>query len=380
MSTTICPYCKSENTIPFYKTEMPKILSACPEKMIEYASSAPFEAMVCKECLLGFNSKKLSGDDLNFIYDNYLYISPLRGIGTSKYEGMIQTLKDFCGKDDSIVEIGCSEGYLLSKLKESGYTNLKGIEPGPQAEEAKSLGLNIIKDYFDENTFEGNEIDCFYLMHVFEHFDDPFAILESMKNQLSEAGKIIIEIPNFCGFHHQHLFFYNPLFFKRLANDKGLKVVDQKIAMDALRVVLVHENNEKYQEFIPNEKPEDLLKQASKQYENLLTSIENLNKILKEYVGKKIYWWGAGSASVIYINQIESDIKAKLELVVVDGDSKKWDFYVPGADLKINSFEILKQTEIDCLIIASSFAKEIKGTIANLNAKVARTILLQDLL
>ncbi len=380
MSEKCCPYCKSTNTFVYYKSDMPKILSACPADMLEHAESAKFETMLCHDCLLGFNSARLSGDDLNFIYDNYLYISPMRGIGTSKYEGMIGTLKKFCAKDDSVVEIGCSEGYLLSKLREAGYKKLIGIEPGPQADEAAELGLEIKKEYFDENTFAGNAIDCFYLMHVFEHFDDPFAILQSMKTQLSAKGKIVIEVPDFCGFHHQHLFFYNSLFFRRLADDKGLKIVDKTIALDALRVVMVHKDNSEYNEIDYHESAELILKTAPQQYNALLRSVEKLNSLLSEYQGKKVYWWGAGSASVIYLNQVSSELLKKVEFVVVDGDSKKFGFCIPGVGLKIESFETLKEKKIDCLVIASSFATEIKSTIAKNNTQAGKIILLQDLL
>ncbi len=357
-----CLYCNNENTFIYYKAQMPNILSACPESMLGHIKIFPFEARLCKNCLLGFNATKLDDDELKVIYDNYLYISPMQGIGYTKYKGMIETLKKYYSPKDKLVEIGCSEGYLLSQLKNEGYTNLIGVEPGPQAEQAKQLGVTIIKDYFDENTFKGEIVNGFYSMHVFEHFTDPFTILESMKKQLSPFGKIIIEVPNFSGYYHHHLFFFNLTFLNRLCNEKGLKIIEKNVQMGALRVVVVHENNDKYNRIEFSESPNKIISNAIKQYTEFTKRIMRMNQILKDNLGKKVYWWGAGSASVIYLNQIEQSIRNRVEIIVVDGDKNKWEYYIPGVDLKVNSYEVLKNKSIDFLIIASSFYLEIQET------------------
>lgn len=364
-----CPYCNSTNTKLIYKAEMPNILSACSGELLDKIKVLPFRAELCKDCLLGFNTSKLDDEELKLIYDNYLYISPLQGTGVSKYTGMIATLRKYFSSQDMIIEIGCSEGYLLKELMNIGYTNLVGIEPGPQADQAKELGLNIIKGYFDENTFCDNKVDGFFLMHVFEHFDKPFEILESMKKQLAPSGKIIIEVPNFDGFHHQHLFFYNSYFFDKLCKGLNLKIIDKNIDMGALRVVIVHEKNDMYDAVNVDESKDQILKYATDRYTGFEKHINQINETLAKNLGKKVFWWGAGSLSVIYLNQINKDILDKVELVILDGDHNKYDFYVPGINLKVNSYEMIKNSSVNAMIIASSFYKEIQRTMDNNNIR-----------
>lgn len=360
-----CPYCKNNNTFTYYKAEMPNILSACPKSMLGRVKIFPFVVKLCPKCLLGFNSTKLDDDELKAIYDNYLYISPTSGIGHTKYKGMIETLKKHYSKTDKLVEIGCSEGYLLNRLKSEGYENLIGIEPGPRADQASELGLIIFKDYFNENIFNGRFVDGFYLMHVFEHFDNPFLILEIMGKQLSPYGKIIMEVPNFYGYHHQHLFFYNLPFLAKLCDEKGFKIIEKTIEMGALRVVIVHKDNDKYNKIEFFENPKEITAYARKLYNEFTKTVIWMNQILYKNIGKKVYWWGAGSSSVIYLNQIHPNIREKVEIVIVDGDKNKEGCYIPGVNLKVNSYEILKGVSIDFLIIASSLYNEIQTTMAN---------------
>lgn len=356
-----------------YKAIMPNILSACTEGLLDKAKVYPFSAELCLDCMLGFNSNKLDEDEIKLVYDNYLYISPLQGIGCSKYTGMIKTLIKFFSPNEYIVEIGCSEGYLLKKLKDLGYKNLIGIEPGPQADTASGLGLNIIKGFYDENTFSGKTVDGFYLMHVFEHLDMPLLKLESMKMQLSPLGKIVIEVPNFEGFHHHHLFFYNTIFLNNLCKRLSLKIIDKSIEMDALRIVIAHADNNLYDEVIIDEDRTLIIENSKNSYNLFINQVEQISEIMRENSGKQIYWWGAGSTSVIFLNQIDKGILKSVEIVILDGDENKHGNYIPGINLKVNSFKMIKNSEVENLIIATQFFNEIQVTMRNNNIQ-AKTI------
>lgn len=365
-----CPYCSNSDTIIYFKANMPNILSACPKAILKNVKIFPFEARLCTRCLLGFNAAVLDDKELKFIYDNYLYISPMRGIGRTRFKGIITTLKKYYRIKDDIVEIGCSEGYLLNEIKKSGYHNLTGIEPGPQADEAIKLGLNIIKGYFNEDTFKGKIKDGFILSQVFEHFKNPFNILDAMKSCLSPTGKIVIEVPDFDGYHHQHLYFYNLPFFKKLFAEKGLKMVESVTEFGSLRVVVALDSNNAIKTMNISESSEtnSIIKLSLEKRDKFKNSVSRLNNLLKKK--KKIYWWGAGSSSVIYLNQIKRDILKNIDFTIVDGDEKKWGMYIPGLDLKVQPFSILGNKSLDLLIIASKFSDEINATCKNSNILV----------
>lgn len=373
-----CFYCNSEDTVAYFVADMPNILSACPHYMLKKVKIFPFEARLCTNCLLGFNATVLDDREIKLIYDNYLYISPLRGIGSSKYNGMIGTLKKYYEMKDDIVEVGCSEGYLLNEMRKSGFDRLTGIEPGPQAGEARRLGLNVIRDYFDENTFNGELKDGFVLMHVFEHFKNPFRILEAMKSCLSPSGKIVIEVPDFDGYNHQHLFFYNLSFLKRLCGEKGLKIVESVMTQGSLRVVAVHDSNKGFEEIGYSEYQDAIIEVAVKKHDRFKKSTSMLNHLLGEKTQGKIYWWGAGTSSVIFLNQINKDLLNKMDLTIVDGDEKKWGMYIPGLNIEVQPFSILSNKSLDTLIIASQLYKEIQMTCERNNICVTNVEVLYE--
>jgi 2-polyprenyl-3-methyl-5-hydroxy-6-metoxy-1,4-benzoquinol methylase len=366
-----CPYCQNKNTFTYFRANLPNIPGACPETTLSKVKIFLFEAKLCPHCLLGFNATKLENDELKLIYDNYVHISPMQGIGITKYYGMIRTLKKFYSKEEKILEIGCSEGYLLNELKKEGYKNLIGIEPSPLANQAKKLGLTIVRDYFDENIFRDKLFDGFYLMHVYEHLDNPFSILESMRNHLAPNGKITIEVPNFSGYQHQHLFFFNLPFLAKLCDEKDLKIIKKYTEKGSLRVVIAHKDNDKYKEIRFCLNPENIVNHAYKEYKTFTKKIIKLNQIIKNNQGTKIYWWGAGSASVVYFNQIDPSLREKSKIIIVDGDKNKWGCYISGIDFKVNPYKIIRNCSIDWLIIASSFHNEIQNTMRfnNISAK-----------
>ncbi|WP_236757917.1 class I SAM-dependent methyltransferase [Aeromonas cavernicola] len=336
---------------------MPIILSA-------YAGNFPvkvadMQVSICKDCMLGFASKKLSSEELKEIYDNYLYISPLNNIGTTKYDGMINTIKRHFNSRDKIIEIGCSEAYLLKVLSDSGFSNITGIEPGPQADSAKALGLNVIKGYFDKS-YAANKIDGYYLMHVFEHFEDPFSIFTLMANSLSDKGKIVIEVPDFGGFHVQHLFYYNIQFMHTLARAHQLKIIDFAIEMDSLRVVFAKNSNASYREVEFAFNKIDYIKNLVEVKQQCESLSHRANDFLRNK--KTVFWWGAGSASVILLNNLDPAILQETTVIVIDGDKNKADLTIPGVNLKVCSYEIIRNSHITDLIIASSFYNEIFKT------------------
>ncbi len=362
-----CPYCECQKTLSLYATQFPLILSASPRSLLDKARPHPLDIRLCTQCHLGFNATPLDEPLLSEIYDNYVYISPMSGIGTSRYQGMLKTLERFCDPKDFMVEIGCSEGYLIQQLQERGYGRVMGIEPGPQALEGQAAGLDISRAYFSGTSFEPGRVDCFYLMHVFEHFPDPFIILTAMKKQLAPRGKIIMEVPHFDGFRHEHLFYYSPRFFDRLGRDMGLIPLafemDNTIGSEALRITWAHGDNPDFAGVDIPGCDRDLEGDTLRKHQQVRRHLKALETFILEREGKPMFWWGAGTASIIYLNQLDRGILARADLRVVDGDPKKWGLFIPGVEFEIGDFKTMAGEEGAGLIIASSFYKEIQATL-----------------
>jgi len=369
-----CPYCNSDLTFPYYDVKMPNILAACPEEMHQKVKTFPIRAELCTACGLGFNAARLDDEELKFIYDNYCYISPLHAIGTSKYEGMLSTLQKYCSKKDKLVEIGCSEGYLLLLLKENGYENLTGIEPGPQADSARRNGINVIKDYFTQKTFFRDTVNAFFLMHVYEHLENPFELLDIMQSQLSRRGKIILEVPNFTGYHHQHLYYFSAPFLARMSKDKNLKIVELFEDSEVLRVVFVKITNQDYPEITRNFDKDLVIERAHKMQKDFQDKIKQIEQLFRTSHTNKIYWWGAGSASTILLNQLDPDLLEQYKIAVIDSDPKKQGLLIPGTNLQVGGFTNIKGQVVENLVIASSFHNEIQETMKKYNISTKNTL------
>jgi hypothetical protein len=200
-------------------------------------------------------------------------------------------------------------------------------------------------------------------MHVFEHFNDPFKVLGVMKKHLSPNGKIIIEVPHFGGYHHQHLYFYNLQFLDRLCKDNKMKIIDYEIQNSSLHIVVTHEYNQQYDSILIPNSLKWSLEKAHDYFSNFHANVKRINELLKKSNGKKIFWWGAGSSSVIYLNQIDKTVLDQLLLIVIDGDSNKWGRYIPGfRGLQVLPYNVITDQVVEVVIIASSFHREIMNT------------------
>ncbi len=346
-----CPYCSHEDIDLLLEIpDLPNFLSAIDEDKITYLKYFPYRLSYCKKCELGFNSSVLPEDELDFIYKNYEYITPTKGIGTTKYLKFIDALKKYCNKNDKIVEIGSSDCYILKELNKEGYTNLIGVEPSPYSRHCE--GLNIINSFYTDRLFDDNTIDVFLMMHVFEHFQNPFDLLIDLSKKITKKGKLILEVPNFYGFYHYHLFYYNINFLKKLSDDSGFFINYAEVDHDfhALRIILSKKNNN-YQPSLDYEriylKNVYLIKEKSRR----------LNKFFSDY--DKIVIWGSGSTTIVNLCMIDYSILKNKNVIIVDNDKDKVGKIVPLINRKVESSNVLNKLKNRNLIIMSSFYKEI---------------------
>lgn len=92
-----------------------------------------------------------------------------------------------------VVEIGCGTGYLLHRLHRLG-ADVRGIEPGPGADEAASrYGLHVERGFFPD-TDVGDAYDVAILHLLLEHVPDPGGILEAVAQIMRPGGRIFVAV------------------------------------------------------------------------------------------------------------------------------------------------------------------------------------------
>jgi len=100
-------------------------------------------------------------------------------------------------KSESILDIGCGDGYFLSLLKEKGYENILGITKSDKdIEECYKKGLtgNIYKT---DMTFTGlkRTFDNIWCRHCLEHSPFPLLTLHEFNRLIKMGGHGYIEVP-----------------------------------------------------------------------------------------------------------------------------------------------------------------------------------------
>lgn len=125
-------------------------------------------------------------------------------------------------RSDTVLDIGCSRGYLLSVFQTWGFKNLTGIDLSPDdLVHAKALNPSILfehRDAFEYLAQHENTFDIIITKAVLEHIEKKrtFEFIEKCKNALTKDGILIVDVPNmdwFFAFHERYMDFTHEVGF-----------------------------------------------------------------------------------------------------------------------------------------------------------------------
>jgi len=366
-----CPYCNSDYTKVYYSIDLP--IYTWPLLPGEKNLIAPVEISLCSNCWYAFNSKPLPEKSLQQIYDNYFYVSPSMGIGHSLRNGFIQMVKGNTRKEDRIIEIGSSDGYLLRQLHDCGYINLGGIDPNPRINEA--FPVKIMKGYFTRDTNFESEIDVFLLEHVFEHLEKPWEFLKKMSDKLSNNGRILMEFPGYCnGMHHQHLSFFTLPFLQNIAIQSGLNSIPV-YHEEVTRIIFKKNSNP-----VPllsnlqlDEEKKKILAKFNKVAEEHAKMKSELVAFLEKSKGDKVYWWGTGSWATILFYSIDKNILGNMDLEIIDSDPARTSRIFSPANKEVKLAESsLSGKNVKNIVLGSQFISEMRQKLEDWNCRPER--------
>ena len=93
----------------------------------------------------------------------------------------------------SYLDIGCSNGFMIEKAIEMGFSNARGIEPSLAAIEHASdkIKARIIPGMFDSSKFENEAFDLISFFQTFDHIIEPNEFLQDVRKKLNEKGFVI---------------------------------------------------------------------------------------------------------------------------------------------------------------------------------------------
>lgn len=133
-----------------------------------------------------------------------------------------------------VLEIGCGDGYLLSRLQNMS-ARVVGIEPGEHGQEgSRRYGVPIVRGAFPaEAPATAGPFDVILHYAVLEHLTDPAAFLRAQVPRLATTGKIIFAVPDCSAyvahgdigmFVHEHWSYFTPQSLRALVEQVGLRL------------------------------------------------------------------------------------------------------------------------------------------------------------
>ncbi len=359
MHCTVCQGGVFEEVYAFKKLKIFSALRPAP-----FSEKFRFDARVyrCKRC--GFVQQKLTPALERFLTDFYtkeesFFSAPPAADEEAPVERVasnIAFLRKYIRLPiRSILEIGCYDGYFLNAIAQKfNIQEVVGIEI--LRKKNKFPRIRMIHSPYPTNTVKGKEFDLIVIMNVLEHVFEPRMFMSALRENLSEKGHVLIEIPNeewafktgMISYQHQHISYFTPATFKKFLGSLGFKI-DALYTADHDRMLVVCSKAKKITAVT---KGADLLsKNYGKRVKALTTRFKKI-VASKEPIG--LY-----GASTFTHNMVQvAGVPAKTQLF--DGDERKAHKYL--SDVKK---EVLSYKEIDTsgvakvLIMPLGFTKEI---------------------
>lgn len=209
-----------------------------------------YQLRECENCETSFLHPKPNSDQLTRAYRDDYY-----GEGETKFNPLVERVIDFFRKRNAkkiakivnfkgrVLDIGCGNGKLLQNIGTCGNFELHGLElPSKSAERAskiKEIELHI--GALKPETYLPNSFDLITLIHVFEHLENPKDIIEIIESIIKKNGILIVEFPNLASWQAKffkqnwlhldpprHLNFFKPEQFKRILNQVGFVLIQEK--------------------------------------------------------------------------------------------------------------------------------------------------------
>ncbi|NOR58650.1 MAG: methyltransferase domain-containing protein [Sulfurimonas sp.] len=206
------------------------------------------------------------------------------------YNWIIDLITDSDFKQiDSIMEIGCGQGYLLDKFK---IPNKYGVEPSIDAS-AMAKDIADVRNIGFENIAESEQYDFTLSYCVIEHIENPNKFLEKNYNILNDDGVMCIALPIQDKFNYDllfvdHIHHFNHKNFTNLLANNGFEVENYELGRGSYSNIAMYICKKGKKKKLPFEYIKN------KNLENVNIVIKNINSIIEEYKDKKLYAFGYG--------------------------------------------------------------------------------------
>ena len=157
------------------------------------------------------------------------------------YGRYLARLRRIGGRQESLLEVGCGDGFFLEQALQQGYAKVRGVEPSEAAIAGASPRVRdrIVCDVMRPGLVPEGEFDAVCLFQVFDHVPHPELVLDACRAALRPGGMIL------CLNHNvesvsahvmgerspiidiEHTYLYSPTTMRRIFQAGGFTVREQ---------------------------------------------------------------------------------------------------------------------------------------------------------
>lgn len=156
------------------------------------------------------------------------------------YGRYLGRLDAFGVRKESLLEIGCGNGFFLEEAMERGFADVRGVEPSAEAvaKAAPGLGRLIVCNIMRPGLFPEATFDVVCLFQVFDHLPDPSSIVAEIYHVLKPGGLLLILNHNIKALSVrllgerspiidlEHTYLYDPVTLSRLTQTQKFTVCE----------------------------------------------------------------------------------------------------------------------------------------------------------
>ena len=346
----------------------------------------PIEVGGCSYCGL---VQILNPIDPAEFYTNYANSSSVKR--EPHLEKLIEKLESLLPKNAKIIDVGCNDGKFLSRLRESGFNDLHGLEPTKNmSERAINAGFGVLNSYLNsaksrEIVAETGLFDCVTLRQVLEHIENLSDFGVALRNLLKPNGLLVIEVPDAqshfdlpdFALWEEHINDFSLGSLKHFLRQHGLEVIDSyKTQFSGVCLtVLSRLVDTRSVDVEPVSQIVDSFRKWAKCFDPFRSQVQaELQYFASRDLPVALY--GVGSRSSFFLNVTRSMGNISF---AIDDDPAKQGKYLPGTDILIRSredgFKLLKENSLVLLGVNGENEKKLLSEISPQNKWVFKSIL-----
>lgn len=151
------------------------------------------------------------------------------------YHNCFERMRKLSDDNDSVLDIGCAAGDMLSILSEM-YNYCIGIEPsGRLCKAAENRGFNVLNGYFGNSTVFDRKFDGITCLMVLEHIENLREFMDSAYDNLNDNGIMLLNVPNgqkifdtasYSDIFPEHINYFTPQSLTQLAYSSGFEILN----------------------------------------------------------------------------------------------------------------------------------------------------------